>query len=67
MSKGGKRPGAGAPRGNLNRVTHGRRSKLITALVEDMLKDPRRRRELQELSRQGTAFLEPIARQDTLC
>jgi hypothetical protein len=38
--RGGKRPGAGAPRGNLNRLVHGRRSKLIERGVEKICQDP---------------------------
>ena len=38
--RGGKRPGAGAPRGNLNRLTHGRRSKLLERGVEKICQDP---------------------------
>jgi len=38
--RGGKRPGAGAPRGNLNRLVHGRRSKLIAKGVEKICQDP---------------------------
>lgn len=38
--RGGKRPGAGAPRGNLNRLVHGRRSKIIERGVEKICQDP---------------------------
>lgn len=38
--RGGKRPGSGAPRGNLNRLVHGRRSKLIQLGVEKICQDP---------------------------
>ncbi len=38
--RGGKRPGAGAPRGNLNRLVHGRRSKLLERGVEKICQDP---------------------------
>ena len=38
--RGGKRSGAGAPRGNLNRLVHGRRSKLIARGVEKICQDP---------------------------
>jgi len=37
---GGKRPGAGAPRGNLNHLKHGRYSKLIERGVEKIAQDP---------------------------
>lgn len=33
VARGGKRPGAGAPRGNLNALKHGRRSVRLHALV----------------------------------
>jgi hypothetical protein len=38
--RGGARAGAGAPRGNLNRLVHGRRSKLIERGVEKICQDP---------------------------
>lgn len=37
---GGARPGAGAPRGNLNRLVHGRQSKLLRIAVEKLAADP---------------------------
>jgi uncharacterized protein YjcR len=43
MPKGGKRTGAGAPRGNLNALTHGRRSKQIEKAIENALHDPKGR------------------------
>ena len=38
--RGGNRPGAGAPQGNLNRLVHGRRSKQIVAAIEKLASDP---------------------------
>jgi len=38
--RGGIRPGAGAPEGNLNRLVHGRRSKQISAAIEKLASDP---------------------------
>jgi len=37
MPRGGKRPGAGAPKGNLNALKTGRRSKQLLALTEALL------------------------------
>jgi hypothetical protein len=37
---GGKRKDAGAPRGNLNRLIHGRQSKILRQAVEKMAADP---------------------------
>jgi len=37
---GGRRPGAGAPQHNLNRLTHGQDSKLIRTAVEKLAADP---------------------------
>jgi hypothetical protein len=42
--RGGKRPGAGAPRGNLNGLKHGRHSKQLLALSRGIHYDPRMRR-----------------------
>lgn len=39
-SWGGKRPGAGAPRGNLNRLTDGSQSKLLKRGIARMAEDP---------------------------
>jgi len=41
MSRGGKRTGSGAPRGNLNALTHGQRSKQIHQAIDNALQDPR--------------------------
>jgi len=45
--RGGKRPGAGAPKGNLNRLSHGRQSKLLRSIVA-MLEDAEQRKKLAE-------------------
>ena len=41
MPRGGRRPGAGAPIGNLNGLIHGRYSKQLLALSRDILIEPR--------------------------
>jgi hypothetical protein len=40
MPRGGKRPGAGAPKGNLNALKHGERSKQFARLGEIIAKSP---------------------------
>jgi hypothetical protein len=40
VTRGGRRPGAGAPRGNLNRLTTGHRSDQLRGLFEAMLRRP---------------------------
>jgi hypothetical protein len=40
MPRGGKRPGAGAPRGNLNGFKHGRNSQQHRQLVRLIARDP---------------------------
>lgn len=40
MGRGGKRPGAGAPKGNLNGFKHGRNSKQHQKLLELISRDP---------------------------
>lgn len=51
--RGGKRPGAGASKGNVNRLVHGRRSKLLKNIV-NMLEDPQKRKKLAEFVAQNT-------------
>jgi len=46
-NRGGKRAGAGAPKGNINRLKDGRRSKLLRSIVA-MLKDTNQRKDLAE-------------------
>lgn len=48
---GGKRAGAGAPRANLNRLVHGRDSKLLRLAVEKLAEDPELRAFLLLLAR----------------
>lgn len=43
MPRGGKRPGAGAPRANLNRLTRAARSKQVQQAIENALQDPKGR------------------------
>ncbi|MCX6006034.1 MAG: hypothetical protein NTZ34_02080 [Chloroflexi bacterium] len=52
IMRGGKRPGAGAPKGNINRMVHGRRSKLLKRIV-DMLKDREKCKKLAEFVSQN--------------
>lgn len=40
MGRGGKRPGAGAPRGNLNGFKHGRNSQQHQKLLQLIARDP---------------------------
>jgi len=49
--RGGKRNGAGAPRGNLNALTSGARSKAIQSAIERALQDPKGRVKVLELVR----------------
>lgn len=51
---GGRRVGAGAPRGNLNRLVHGRDSKLIRHAVEKLAQDPELRAFLLLIARAAT-------------
>jgi uncharacterized protein YjcR len=49
--RGGKRNGAGAPRGNLNALTSGARSKTVQSAIERALQDPKGRVKVLELVR----------------
>ena len=49
--RGGRRPGAGAPRGNLNALKHGRRSSQFAAIGAILSADPRIRDSLLALAR----------------
>lgn len=51
---GGKRKGAGAPLGNLNRLIHGRQSNLLKVAVEKLAADPEMRAFLLLLARAAT-------------
>ena len=44
-NRGGKRPGAGAPKGNINRLKDGSRSKLMRTLAE-MIANAEKRQKL---------------------
>ncbi len=49
--RGGKRNGAGAPRGNLNALTNGARSKVIQSAIKRALQDPKGRVKVLEIVR----------------
>ena len=51
MPRGGRRPGAGAPKGNLNALRTGMRSKQLKAMVIALLALPHTRRVLLHFSR----------------
>jgi hypothetical protein len=40
MPRGGRRPGAGAPKGNLNGLRHGRYSRRIRGLAQQLIDEP---------------------------
>ena len=50
MPRGGKRPGAGAPRGNLNAFKHGQNSKQYRRLLQIVAADPEARDLLTQLA-----------------
>ena len=52
---GGRRPGAGAPKGNLNGLKHGLRSKQMKAVVVRWARDPQMRAVLAAYARAGNA------------
>ena len=52
MPRGGKRPGAGAPRGNLNALKTGSRSKQLNDVIEALLASPTIRRLMLKLVQQ---------------
>jgi len=52
MPRGGKRPGAGAPRGNLNALKTGSRSKQLNTVIEALLASPTIRRVMLKLVQQ---------------
>ncbi|MBI4235976.1 MAG: hypothetical protein HY688_01295 [Chloroflexi bacterium] len=43
MPRGGKRPGAGAPKGNMNALVHGRRSRQLQDLLDALAQLPEMR------------------------
>lgn len=51
MSRGGRRPGAGAPKGNFNALKHGLRSKQVRQLAEELARSRVYRRFLQRTAR----------------
>jgi hypothetical protein len=51
MPRGGRRPGAGAPRGNLNALKTGARSRQLRAVLAALLIEPHTRRVLLDLAR----------------
>lgn len=53
MPRGGRRPGAGAPRGNFNAVRNGRYSPRVRAVLQALFIDPDTRFVLTELGRRG--------------
>ncbi len=55
MPRGGARPNAGAPTGNLNRLKDGLRSKQIQEAIARALQDPQGRTEVYELVRRWGA------------
>ena len=55
MPRGGKRPGAGAPAGNLNALKHGAHSTYIHALVQALAAHPTTREALIRLARRRRA------------
>ena len=52
MPHGGKRPGAGAPRGNLNALKSGRRSRQLKIVIEALVAAPSVRRVMLRLAQQ---------------
>ena len=59
--RGGRRPGAGAPRGNLNALKHGLRSRQLRQVAEELARSPAMRAVLARFARlaaQGRAALQ---------
>jgi hypothetical protein len=52
MPRGGKRPGAGAPKGNLNALKTGSRSQQLNTVIEALLASPTIRRVMLKLVQQ---------------
>jgi hypothetical protein len=52
MPRGGKRPGAGAPKGNLNALKTGSRSRQLNDVIEALLASPTIRRVMLKLVQQ---------------
>lgn len=55
MPRGGRRPGAGAPHGNLNALKHGRDSAYVQALLQALAAHPATREALIRLARRQRA------------
>jgi hypothetical protein len=55
MPRGGKRPGAGAPKGNVNALKSGTRSKRVSAIMQALMHDDEARLVLTHLAASGTA------------
>ncbi len=53
--RGGRRPGAGAPRGNLNALKHGRDSAYVQTLIQALAAHPTTREALIRLARRQRA------------
>jgi hypothetical protein len=53
MPRGGKRPGAGAPKGNLNALKHGERSKQFAGLGAIIASSPKARTLLLRYARRS--------------
>ena len=52
MPHGGKRPGAGAPKGNLNALKSGRRSRQLKMVIQALVAAPTVRRVMLQLAQQ---------------
>lgn len=65
MTKGGSRAGAGAPRGNLNALKHGRTSRQLQRFVATILKDPGQARLLKLLVQRKVILGQEIPREET--
>lgn len=55
MPRGGRRPGAGAPHGNLNALKHGRDSAYVQTLIQALAAHPATREALIRLARRQRA------------
>jgi hypothetical protein len=62
---GGKRPGAGAPRGNLNALKHGAHSRQMRGLLHLLSTEPEFRRLLARLSRSAATARRRAAKQSS--
>src|SRR5438445_10909753 len=55
MPRGGRRPGAGAPRGNLNALKTGERSRRVQAVIQALMLDSEARQVFLTLGARGHA------------